>query len=87
MIFAISALADLYSGEVTALEWGDVDLDARRILVQRQARHGRVAVSESGHGRGADRKRPVRRIVALAAAARSGSWTCRDLFSRRAWIG
>jgi integrase len=50
-IFAISALAGLRPGEVIALEWADIDLDARRILVQRQARHGRVGVPKSGHGR------------------------------------
>jgi integrase len=50
-ILAISALAGLRPGEVIALEWGDIDLEARRILVQRQARHGRVGVPKSGHGR------------------------------------
>ncbi len=50
-VLAISAMGGLRPGEVIALEWGDIDLDARRILVQRQARHGRVGVPKSGHGR------------------------------------
>jgi integrase len=50
-VFAISALAGLRPGEVLALEWADIDLDAGRILVQRQVRHGRVGPPKSGHGR------------------------------------
>lgn len=40
--FAVGALAGLRTGEVLALEWRDIDLDARRIHVERQAREGKV---------------------------------------------
>jgi integrase len=50
-MFAIGALAGLRPGEVLALEWPDVDTDARRIHVQRQVRHGKVGPPKSGRGR------------------------------------
>jgi integrase len=50
-MFAVGVLAGLRPGEVLALEWGDVDLRARRILVQRQARNGRVGPPKSGKAR------------------------------------
>ncbi|HXJ18995.1 MAG TPA: site-specific integrase [Polyangia bacterium] len=50
-IFAVGALAGLRPGEVLALEWGDVDLDARRITVRRQVRYGRVGPPKSGRPR------------------------------------
>jgi integrase len=49
--YAISALAGLRPGEVLALEWSDVDLDAATITVRRQVRHGRVDVPKSGKAR------------------------------------
>lgn len=49
--FAVGALAGLRTGEVIALEWGDVDLAARRIHVQRQARHGKVGPTKNGKSR------------------------------------
>ncbi len=50
-IFAIGALAGLRPGETLALTWTDIDLDARRITVSRQVRHGRVGVPKSGKPR------------------------------------
>jgi integrase len=47
----VGVLAGLRPGEVLALEWGDVDLDARRLTVQRQVRHGRVGPPKSGKPR------------------------------------
>lgn len=51
VIYAVSALGGLRPGEALALEWTDIDIDNRRIHVQRQVRHGRVGVPKSGHGR------------------------------------
>ena len=50
-IFAVSVLAGLRPGEVLALDWGDIDLDARRLTVRRQVRHGRVGPPKSGRPR------------------------------------
>ncbi|HLK91516.1 MAG TPA: site-specific integrase [Polyangia bacterium] len=50
-IFAVGALAGLRPGEIVGLEWGDVDLAAGRILVQRQVRHGKVGPTKSGKPR------------------------------------
>ncbi len=50
-IFAVGALAGLRPGEIIGLDWGDIDLDARRILVQRQVRHGKVGPTKSGKPR------------------------------------
>jgi integrase len=50
-MYAVGVLAGLRPGEVLALEWGDIDLDARRIVVQRQARNGRVGPPKSGKTR------------------------------------
>jgi integrase len=50
-IFAVGALAGLRPGEIVGLEWGDVDLGARRMLVQRQVRHGKVGPTKSGKPR------------------------------------
>jgi integrase len=49
--FYIGAKAGLRPGEVLALEWNDIDLDADKIHVQRQVRHGRVGVPKSGKSR------------------------------------
>lgn len=40
--FAVGALAGLRTGEVLGLDWRDVDLATKRILVRQQVRHGRV---------------------------------------------
>jgi len=50
-IFITGALTGLRPGEIIALEWGDVDLEARRILMQRQVRHGRVGPTKNGKPR------------------------------------
>jgi len=50
-LFAVGALAGLRPGEIVGLEWADVDLDTRRILVQRQVRHGKVGPTKSGKPR------------------------------------
>jgi integrase len=50
-MFALGALGGLRPGEALALEWGDVDLAASRLLVQRQVRSGRVGPPKSGKPR------------------------------------
>jgi integrase len=50
-VFAIGVLAGLRPGETLALEWGDVDLDARRLTIRRQVRHGRVGPPKNGRPR------------------------------------
>ena len=50
-LFAVQALGGLRPGEALALEWGDIHIEARRILVQRQVRHGRVGPPKSGKPR------------------------------------
>jgi integrase len=50
-VFAIGVLAGLRPGETLALEWGDVDLDARRLTVRRQVRSGRVGPPKNGRPR------------------------------------
>jgi integrase len=50
-VFAVGVLGGLRPGETLALEWGDVDLDARRLCVRRQVRHGRVGPPKSGKPR------------------------------------
>jgi integrase len=52
--FAISALAGLRPGEVTALEWTDIDFAKSIITVSRQIQNGKVTVPKSGHGRTVD---------------------------------
>jgi integrase len=41
--FAIGALAGLRTGEILALDWGEVDVSTRLITVRRQVRHGKLA--------------------------------------------
>jgi len=40
--FAVGALAGLRTGEVLGLEWGDVDLDRRRMVVRRQVQESKA---------------------------------------------
>lgn len=40
--FAIGALAGLRTGEVLGVDWRDVDLSTRRLIIRQQVRHGRV---------------------------------------------
>jgi integrase len=51
VLYALTALAGLRPGEALAVEWGDLELGERRILVQRQVRHGRVRPPKSGKPR------------------------------------
>jgi integrase len=62
--FAIGALAGLRPGEILALEWGDIDLGSRRILVQRQVRHGKVGPTKSGKPRLVPVIEPLAKILA-----------------------
>jgi integrase len=52
--YALSALAGLRPGEALALRWEDVDLDARKITVERQVHQGKEGVPKSGKGRRLD---------------------------------
>ena len=49
--YALSALSGMRPGEVLALRWSDIDLDAGTANVRRQVRHGKVSVPKSGKGR------------------------------------
>jgi len=62
-MFGLGVLAGLRPGEVLAIEWGDIDLDARRIVVQRQARHGRVGPPKSGKMRFVPIAEPLAKIL------------------------
>jgi integrase len=50
-MFITGALSGLRPGELIGLAWGDIDLPARRMLVQRQVRHGKVGPTKSGKPR------------------------------------
>ncbi len=52
--YALSALAGLRPGEVLALEWPNVDLNAGTVHIVRQVRHGRVGKPKSGKDRTVD---------------------------------
>jgi integrase len=47
-VFAVGVLAGLRPGEVLALAWPDINLHARRIVVARQVRHGRLGPTKGG---------------------------------------
>jgi integrase len=49
--YLISALAGLRPGEVLPLEWADVDLDRKTIMVRRNYRNGEISLPKSGKGR------------------------------------
>jgi integrase len=49
--YLISARAGLRPGEVVGLRWGDVDLDAKTIRVERQVRSGKEGPTKSGKPR------------------------------------
>jgi integrase len=63
-MFAVGALAGLRPGEIIGLEWGDVDLGAGRMLVQRQVRHGKVGPTKSGKPRLVPIIAPLSKILA-----------------------
>ncbi len=71
-IFAVGALAGLRPGEIIGLEWGDVDIGARRLLVQRQVRHGRVGPTKSGKPRLVPIIEPLAKILAEWKLATGG---------------
>ena len=71
-IFAVGALAACGPAEIIGLEWGDVDLDARRMLVQRQVRHGRVGPTKSGKPRLVPIIEPLAKILAEWKLATGG---------------
>lgn len=71
-LFAVQALAGLRPGEALALEWSDVNLEARRILVQRQVRHGRVGPPKSGKPRHVPVIEPLAKILAEWKLATGG---------------
>jgi integrase len=72
-LFAVGALAGLRPGEILSLEWGDIDLDTRRLLVQRQVRHGRVGPPKSGKPRLVPIIEPLARILAEWKLATGGA--------------
>jgi integrase len=71
-IFAVGARAGLRPGEILSLEWGEVDLGARRLLVQRQVRHGRVGPTKSGKPRVVPIIEPLAKILAEWKLATGG---------------
>lgn len=72
-LFAVQALAGLRPGEALALEWGDVNFDTRRILIQRQVRHGRVGPPKSGKPRMVPVIEPLAKILAEWKLATGGN--------------
>jgi len=73
LLVLLSGDAGLRSGEMVALEWGDIDLTKRQICVQRSAWKGHVASPKGG------RLRYVPMTIRLAAALRA----CRHLRGAR----
>ncbi len=71
-MFAVGALAGLRPGEIIGLQWGDVDVAARRILVQRQVRHGKVGPTKSGKPRLVPIIEPLAKILAEWKLATGG---------------
>lgn len=71
-MFAVGALAGLRPGEIIGLQWGDVDIGARRILVQRQVRHGKVGPTKSGKPRLVPIIEPLAKILAEWKLATGG---------------
>lgn len=51
VFYLLQARAGLRPGEAPALQWGDVDLDARQLTVERQVRHGKTGTTKSGKTR------------------------------------
>jgi len=72
-LYAVGVLAGLRPGEVLALEWGDIDLDARRMIVQRQARNGRVGPPKSGKTRLVPIMGPLAKILTEWRLATGGA--------------
>ena len=72
-MFAVGALTGMRPGEVIGMEWGDVDLDARRILVQRQVRHGKVGPTKSNKPRLVPLIEPLAKILAEWRLATGGA--------------
>jgi integrase len=72
-VFAVGALSGLRPGEVLALEWGDIDLPARRIFVQRQVRHSRVGPTKSGKPRLVPIIEPLAKILGEWKLATGGA--------------
>lgn len=68
----MGALAGLRPGEIVGLEWGDVRLDDRRILIQRQVRHGKVGPTKSGKPRLVPIIEPLAKILAEWKLATGG---------------
>ena len=73
LIVLLGGDAGLRCGEITALEWGDVDLEKRQLCVQRSQWKGHVTMPKGG------RLRYVPMTICLAAALR----VHRHLRSRR----
>jgi len=65
LIVLLRGDAGLRCGEITALEWGDVDLEKRQLCIQRSQWKGHVPMPKSG------RLRYIPMTVRLAAALRA----------------
>lgn len=72
-MFAVGALAGLRPGEIIGLAWEDVDLGARRMLVQRQVRHGKVGPTKSGKPRLVPIIEPLAKVLAEWKLATGGA--------------
>jgi integrase len=71
-MFAVGALAGLRPGEIIGLQWGDVDLDAGRMLVQRQVRQGKLGPTKNGKPRLVPIIGPLSKILAEWKLATGG---------------
>ena len=81
-MYAVGVLAGLRPGEVLALRWTDVDVDARRIVVARQARTGGAA--KSGRARIVPVAPQLAKILGEWRLRTGGAGSCSRPTTRRA---
>lgn len=69
LALALAAYAGLRAGEIRGLQWGDIDLGAKVLVVRRATSKGQTAAPKSGHARALPLAAP---LVALLTASGPG---------------
>ena len=85
-LFVTLAGTGMRLGEALALQWDDLELEAREIRVQRALSRGRIDTPKAGHGRTVDLSQTLARMLRLLEQLRGGQMAAGRWPTRPPWV-
>ncbi len=86
VLFVTLAGTGMRLGEALALQWDDLDLEAREIRVQRALSRGRIDTPKAGHGRTVDLSQTLAHMLRLLEQLRGAQMAAGEWATLPPWI-